>query len=75
MFIITNNCNPEYFNQNAIIDNLRTEVLSMNERRLIYRRLINHLAYLSMKVIFLFFSGFISPGVVQLMNVFDNRLN
>ena len=51
MFIITNNCNPEYFNQNAIIDNLRTEVLSMNERRLIYRRLINHLAYLSMMVI------------------------
>ena len=51
MFIITNNCNPEYFNQNAIIDNLRTEVLSMNERRLIYRRLINHLAYLSMMLI------------------------
>jgi hypothetical protein len=51
MFIITNNCNPEYFNQNAIIDNLRTEVLIMNERRLIYRRLINHLAYLSMMLI------------------------
>ena len=26
----------QYFNQNVIIDNLRTEVLSMNERRLIY---------------------------------------
>ena len=51
MFIITNNCNPEYFNQHAIIDNLRTEVLSLNERRLIYRRLINHLAYLSMMLI------------------------
>ena len=33
------------------IDNVRTEVLSMNERRLIYRRLINHLAYLSMMLI------------------------
>ena len=51
MFIITNNCNLEYFNQNVIIDNLRTEVLIMNERRLIYRRLINHLAYLSMMLI------------------------
>ena len=51
MFIIANNCNPEYFNQNAIIDNLRTEVLSINERILIYRRLINHLAYLSVILI------------------------
>ena len=37
--------------QNAVIDNLRTEVLIMNERRLIYCRLINHLAYLSMMLI------------------------
>ena len=61
MFIITNNCNPGYFKQNAIIDNLRTEVLSMNERRLIYRRLINHLAYLSMMLIL------ISTDVVPLV--------
>ena len=62
MFIIANNCNPEYFNQNAIIDNLRTEVLSINEIILIYRRLINHLAYLSVILILISNDVNLHPG-------------
>ena len=61
MFIIANNCNPEYFNQNAIIDNLRTEVLIMNERRLIYRRLINHLAYMYLSMMLILISNDVNP--------------
>ncbi|CAC5417073.1 unnamed protein product [Mytilus coruscus] len=62
MFTIINNYNPEYINHFTIIDNIRTEILSMNERRLIYRKMINHLTYLSMILILISNDVNLNPG-------------
>ncbi|CAC5364657.1 unnamed protein product [Mytilus coruscus] len=65
MFTIVNNYNPEYKNHFTIIDNIdniRTEILSMNERRLIYREMINHLTYLSMILILISNDVNLNPG-------------
>ncbi|CAC5418759.1 unnamed protein product [Mytilus coruscus] len=62
MFTIINNYNPEYVNHFTIIDNIRTEILTMNERRLVYRKMINNLIYISMILILISNDVNMNPG-------------
>ncbi len=60
--IITNHCNQGYLTSQNMIEHLRTEVLSMNERRLVHRKMIDHLIYLSMMLILVSNDINLNPG-------------